>query len=209
MCDREALPLMMKYLSAPRFRYDAAKAVGDIGDHSVVPQLLSFLEDSKLQIAAIMALAELDVKSAAPKFIELFVRPPRIRWYLRPFQLQRDVRPYAAMALGKIGDVESVPRLSNFSPSLPAKLLFSQASALSILVPNVHEVIVEAIANLSVKEQHALRQKLFDKSTDAHWSSEFKSLPDLLAEFLTSDRKLRKAVLDNNDARFFDSGVLV
>jgi len=113
------------------------------------------------------------------------------------------------MALGKIGDVESVPRLSNFSPSLPAKLLFSQASALSILVPNVHEVIVEAIANLSVKEQHALRQKLFDKSTDAHWSSEFKSLPDLLAEFLTSDRKLRKAVLDNNDARFFDSGVLV
>lgn len=164
--DPLAVPALMKALGNPKLRYTAAVALGRIGDHSVVPELMRWLEGRRQsrRIPAVMALAALKASEAAPKLRRMFSGPPDggVRYLGLPFRSRaEDIRPYAAKALGLLKDVEALPALSDISARAPSRLLFAQAQALSdyLDATGAMQMLAEKIGRLSAAEQDELLDK--------------------------------------------------
>jgi HEAT repeat protein/DNA polymerase III delta prime subunit len=209
--DRNSIPALIKYFAKSPYRYEAAHAMANLGllsrfdGYSVVPDLLNLLDDPRRQAAAIMALTELQVKSVIPKLRKLLVQPLSQSIIYRSVFRQPDVRPFAAMALGKLGDVDSVPTLLGFSSSFPTKLLFSQACALGFLLSpdRLEHEVANSLATLPVWEQKALHRKLSNPKFGKQDDSQPLSV-QLSKVLLRSRWIIREAVWnDDEDGRFF------
>ena len=166
--DHLAVPALMKELTNPNLRYRAAVSLGSINDQSVVPQLLRWLEEERdsHRIPAIMALAMMNVRVAAPKLRQLLQRPPgRSRRYLGiASRLQaEDLRPYAACALGRLGDREALPDLLNLTPHAPIKLLFAQIGALRHFSQeiDIEKLLIQKSKQFSLGGQEDFVKKIF------------------------------------------------
>lgn len=101
--SKKHIPLLKTYLKEDSdARTMAIQALGDIGDPSIVPDLLSILRDFKYSpngLGSIAVLGKIGTKAIGP---ELY--PFLSHW-------DEDFRGVAAIALGKIGDSNSIPRL--------------------------------------------------------------------------------------------------
>ena len=101
--SRKHIPLIKTYLKEDSdARTMAIQALGDIGDRSVVPDLLSILRNFKYSpngLYSIEALSKIGTKEIGP---ELY--PFLSHW-------DEDFRGVTAIALGRLGDFNSIPKL--------------------------------------------------------------------------------------------------
>jgi HEAT repeat protein len=101
--NKKHIPLLKTYLKEDSdARTMAIQALGDIGDPSVVPDLLSILRNFKYSpngLSSIAVLGEIGTKAIGP---ELY--PFLSHW-------DEDFRGVAAMALGRMGDSNAIPKL--------------------------------------------------------------------------------------------------
>ncbi len=164
--DGLAVPALMKELTNPKLRYQAAAALGSIADQSVVPQLLRWLEDERydLQVSAIMTIDRLKVNLAGPKLRQLLRRPADggKRLGVLSWSQPEDLRPYAAVALGSLGDVDSLPDLCHLSTNDPLMLLVAKIRALRRFPPevNVEKKLLQKIKELHPTEEDDLTRKI-------------------------------------------------
>jgi HEAT repeat protein len=100
---KKHIPLLKTYLKEDSdARTMAIQALGDMGDPSLVPDLLSILRNFKYSpngLASVQALGKIGTKTIAPDFY-----PFLSHW-------DEDFRGAAATALGRVKDFDSIPKL--------------------------------------------------------------------------------------------------
>lgn len=137
LCVKSAVPVLMHALRDKHCRADAARALGLIDDRSVIPTLLAWLDGgTRLRIPAVMTLAELKATEALSRLERLAGEPPRatlrvLRWF--PGTALRDVRPYALVALGMLGDAGVLPTILGFATQAGERLAWAKTKALLCL----------------------------------------------------------------------------
>ena len=125
--NKKHIPLLKTYLKEDSdARTMAIQALGDIGDPSVVPDLLSILRNFKYSpngLYSIEVLGKMGTKEIGP---ELY--PFLSHW-------DEDFRGAAATALGRVGDIHAIPKLKAMieKESFPWVITAAQES-LSILI---------------------------------------------------------------------------
>ena len=155
--EAEAVSVLMNVLKDPRDRAKAATALGQTPNYSIVPNLLKWLESDNinLQISAIMALAEMKVTESVEQLLVLLNRQPnRIASSMRTFFGSRpiDIRPYVAIALGKMKQSNTLPNLLSLSDHETETLLAARAWALDRFDRDlVREELYRTLKQLTIK----------------------------------------------------------
>lgn len=140
--DERAIDGLMKSLNDKETRAAAAQALGQIvrkvNHKDVITSLVNLVQTGRRRqrIGAVMALAEIGSHEAVPILKKLLDESPNwfVYWlfYIARFLLSLpfvDQRVYAVVALGKIGDPDTIPMIIDPAKREPAKLLWARAAA--------------------------------------------------------------------------------
>ena len=166
-------------------REDAAIALGMIGDPSAVPALIEALQDGQVKVRAIMALGMIGDRSAVEPLIRIL---EGIGIYQKgtptPGCIVSEewmVREQAAMALGHINDLRSVPAL--LQGLKDTRLRDKAASALVELGPQVMDQVVDFFNDPEATKVEQPSDKLLSFATNRPDAAGF--LRECLLDILT------------------------